>query len=140
MILYKVTFERVPVTPEAFDNIKTIAYLMYGALLDYESERGKKILYGVGIGQNELIDKIGLYDTFDFEHTDYENGKYEPFMINKWSFGFTVCDDSFPETDMEMILGEVMGVVGVKYDYVISTEPLNSERDRKKKIRSLYNK
>ena len=99
MVIYKISVgDNSKNDPETRDKIKLLAYLTYGELLEYEEETERDILYKKNIGYNELYDGFrDRINKYEFEHDDYYNGLYEPFMIDDNTFGFTALDNSISD-------------------------------------------
>lgn len=124
-------------TRDTLDKVKLAAYLVYDALIVYEYEYDKNVLYKDSIVFNELYD---YEEKYEFEHIDYNKGLYEPFMINDTSFGFTVYDNSISIQDINVIISEVKKMIGFGGNFNISSTILKNKRDRLTTINSFYPK
>lgn len=140
MIIYKISLnDNIVVTPEIRDKIKLMAYLTYGNLVDYESEIGRNILFKDNIVFNELYDGFReRINRFEFEHIDYESGKYEPFMIGDTTFGFTVYDNSITEEELIILINEIRGIIQIDCNYDIEKIKVSDHNERMMTISSFY--
>ena len=145
--IYTITLEDdIPLSIVDLGNIKGIAYLLYSEISNIDkpilctNENTKEELI-----INELKEKnIGGKYLYSFiSDKDKDNYyKYEPFMINNNSFGFTVFDNSITDTEIAILLDNVFKFIGYKFNYKIDSiyYDENKKNDRYHIIKSLINK
>ena len=131
--------DKSKLTGLTLDKVKLLAYLVYNALVDYEEESGNKILYKNNIIPNELYDDYRNHvDQYEFEHTDYVKGIYEPFMINDTSFGFTIYNNSITMVELKNIIVEQQLNINFNVNFNINCIVLRNNRDRLEIISDFY--
>lgn len=136
MVLYDVSLDsEIELTNETLNKVKLLAYLVYDALVEYEYDKGINILYRDNIIINEIYERCNRYE---FEHTDYNKGIYEPFMINDTSFGFTVYGDSISNAEIKHIVMEVQKNICFYAQLNVNYIVLKNNRDRLGTISSFY--
>ena len=141
MVMYNISLSNAnEVNNDTLDKVKLVAYLLYDALIDYEYDNDKNVLYKDNIVINEVYDSYNLVSKYEFEHTDYNTGIYEPFMINDTSFGFTVNDGSISNQEIINMIKEVKAMVNFDGDFTVSSISLKNKQDRLTKISSFYPK
>ncbi len=142
MVMYNISLSDVSnLTDVTLDKVKLVAYLLYDALIDYEADNRKTILYRDNIVSNELFDKcVNGFSRHEFEHTDYGTGKYEPFMINETSFGFTAYENSISIKEISYLVDEIKKLVRLDGEFTINCIPLKNKRDRSVKLSEYYPK
>ena len=142
MVMYNISLSDVSnLTDVTLDKVKLVAYLLYDALIDYEDDSRKNILYRENVVSNELYDKhVNGFSRYEFEHTDYDTGKYEPFMINDTSFGFTVYENTVDIKEISLLIDEIKKMVRFDGDFTINAISLKNKRDRSVKLGEYYPK
>ena len=103
--IYMVSLDdEVPLSNIIENKMKILCYLVYDEIRGIEYEQYTKILLLDKIMYNELLEKKDVDDndyTYRFEHEDITDGKFEPFMIDKKSFAFTIVDDKLSENELK---------------------------------------
>ena len=142
MVIYKVSLKgNYEDSRLVYDNMKLMAYLVYDALMDYEYESDKDILFKDGVTMNELYDGFrNRINKYEFEHGNFTNGEYEPFMIDDTSFGFTVNDGSINKEKIAFFVNEIKKLIRVDYEFNIEEFKLLNGLDRVSMINSFYGK
>ncbi len=140
MVLYDISLaDRSKLTIDFLDKMKLLAYLVYDALVEYEYDCGKDILYKDNIIFNELSDDFRNHITkYEFIHTDYNRGMYEPFMISDASFGFTIYSNSIAKEEIIRIISEEQKNIGFDVVLNINYFVLRNNRDRLETIAAFY--
>ena len=140
MVLYDISLaDRSKLTIDVLDKIKLLAYLVYDALVEYEYDCGRNILYKDNIILNELSDDYRNHITkYEFVHTDYNRGIYEPFMISETSFGFTIYNNSITKEEIKRIINEEQKNIGFDVALNINYFVLRNNRDRLETISEFY--
>ena len=133
--IYIVSLEDdVPLSEAVIDKVKVMAYLVYDEIRGLEYGSYSKILDTDNILYNELLErKVGNEYVHRFMYNDSEIGKYEPFMIDNASFGFTVIDGKLNENELKMIIDRSKFVAGINSRFNIDS--ITYEDDKKNKNR-----
>ena len=120
--IYTITLDDdIPLSESISSDIKEIAYFLFEEIAKYD----RQILVvddDRNLIRNELLESYhnGRYNfRFDSEHTDIDNYRYEPFLINDRSFGFTVYDGSIDEEEIQSLLNNVLIFFRLNYKFNI---------------------
>lgn len=120
--IYTITLDdEIPLSESISSDIKEIAYFLFEEIAKYD----RQILVvddDRNLIRNELLESYhnGRYIfRFDSEHTNIENYRYEPFLINDRSFGFTVYNGSIEEEEVLSLLNNVLLFFGFNYKFNI---------------------
>ena len=120
--IYTITLDdEVPLSDVVSSDIKEIAYFLFEEIDKYD----RQILVvddDRNLIRNELLEtyRDGRYNfRFESEHTNIENYRYEPFLFNDRSFGFTVYDGSIDEEEILELLNGVLIFFGLNYKFNI---------------------
>ncbi len=142
MVIYKVSLKgNYEDNRLVYDNMKLMAYLVYDALMDYEYESDKDILFKDGVTTNELYDGFSNHiNKYEFEHEESTSGEYEPFMISNTSFGFTVNDGSINKEQIVFFVNEIKKLIQVDYEFSVEEFKSLNDLDRISMINSFYGK
>lgn len=122
--IYTITLDDdVPLSEDTISNIKEIAYFLFEEIDKYD----RKILVvddNHNLIRNELLESFvnGKYNfRFESEHTNIDNYRYEPFLIDNRSFGFTVYDGSIDDNEIFLLLRNVLSFFGFNYKFNIDS-------------------
>ena len=122
--IYTITLDdEVPLSDVVSSDIKEIAYFLFEEIDKYD----RQILVvddDRNLIRNELLEtyRDGRYNfRFESEHTNIENYRYEPFLFNDRSFGFTVYDGSIDEEEIQSLLNNVLIFFGLNYKFNIDS-------------------
>jgi len=130
--IYTITFEDGEYPSNNVEsNIKVLMYLLYKEIenLEYESD---EILYKKGLMYNEL---------FDSEKNICNFSMYEPFMIDKFSFGFTINDDLIDSGTVQLLLENLQKMLRTNYKFTIDNRYVyEKDRERMKILKKIQNK
>ena len=123
--IYTVTLDDdVPLSYDIASDVREIAFWLFEEINKFD----RKILYFL---EDENISKDGIYRNHLLDSTITKDGKYtykftsdnsmidyrmfEPFMLSDTSFGFTVYDGSISDSEISIILNQVLKFL--KFDY-----------------------
>ena len=122
--IYTITLDDdIPLSESISSDIKQIAYFLFEEIDKYD----RQILVvddNRNLIRNELLESYnnGRYNfRFESEHTNIDNYRYEPFLINDRSFGFTVYDGSITEEEILSLLNNVLIFFGLNYKFNIDS-------------------
>ncbi len=112
--------------------VKEVAFLLYCELCKFD----KPILCANRKNDEELIENVLYEKNIDNKYiykfiSDKDNDNYylyEPFMINENSFGITVFPDSIDDADIELLIGNILRLVGYNYKYKIDFAYYDEEK------------
>jgi len=142
--IYTITFEDGEYPSNNVEsNIKVLMYLLYKEIenLEYESD---EILYKKGLMYNELfeIEQGKQYEyRFDSEKNICNFSMYEPFMIDKFSFGFTINDDLIDSGTVQLLLENLQKMLRTNYKFTIDNRYVyEKDRERMKILKKIQNK
>lgn len=123
---------------ELLNKIKALAYLMYDEIKTFDIDNN--ILCHDNIIYNELLesnhDKKYYYR---FKYDNYESGKYEPFMIDDISFGFTVNSDKISYNEIMAIFNHIKMITMFEYDVSVSSYDYMEDRKNINRLNVLKN-
>ncbi len=122
--IYTITLDdEIPLSESISSDIKEIAYCLFEEIDKYD----RQILVvddNRNLIRNELLEsyKNGRYNyKFESENSSIDNYKYEPFVIDNKSFGFTVYDGTISEEEILLFLNNVLNFLGLKYKFSIDS-------------------
>ena len=136
----------VPLPSTTYSDIRQVAYLLYDELDRYD----KHILC---IDDDDTLIRNDLYEIystisntytyrFDSDKSNINYKKYEPFIINDRSFGFTVYENSVTKEEIYLMLNRAISFLKINsnYKFNISSIKYSNPDDRFKAIDSLIKK
>lgn len=114
---------------DVVNQFKVLCYMMYDEIGMLE-EDGNRVLYRDNIIYNELMESggNGVYH-YRFKYKDYKSGKYEPFMLDDYSFCFTVNSGAISFDEITFFLEKVKGMI--KFHYNVTVESVDYLQDDK---------
>ena len=106
------------------NQFKVLCYLMYDEIGALEADNGKRVLYRKNITYNELLESgdNGIYN-YRFKYDDYKSGKYEPFMLDNYSFCLTVNGGAITFDEVTFLLEKVKEIA--KFNYNVTVESVD---------------
>lgn len=136
--IYMVSLDdEVPLSDIIENKMKILCYLVYDEIRGIEYEQYTKILLLDKIMYNELLEKKDVDDndyTYRFEHEDITDGKFEPFMIDKTSFAFTIVDDKLSENELKEIIESKKNEAGLHYSFTIDSVTYENDLNNKNRL------
>lgn len=112
----------IPLSNITASDVKEIAYCLFEEIDKYD----RKILV---VDDDKTLFRNQLYETyvngeyryrFESENSSISNYRYEPFLINDRSFGFTVYDEAISENEILAILNGVLAFLSLRYSFNIN--------------------
>ncbi len=128
--------DEVPLSTIIEKKMKILCYLVYDEIRGIEYEQYTKILLLDKIIYNELLEKKEIDNdyTYRFEHEDVTDGKFEPFMIDKTSFAFTIMDDKLSENELKEIIERKKVEAGLHYNFTIDSVTYENDLNNKNRL------
>ena len=123
--IYTITLDdEIPLSESVSSDIREIAYFLFEEIAKYDREilavEDKK----ENLIKNELLESFvnSRYNyRFESEHSNIENYRYEPFLINDRSFGFTVYDGTISEEEIMHLLKTTLAFLKLNYTFNIDS-------------------
>lgn len=122
--IYTITLDdEVPLSDIVSSDIKEIAYCLFEEMDKYD----RPILV---VGDNNNLVRNELLESFNGKRYNYrfesesskiDNYRYEPFLINSRSFGFTVYDEATTDEEIMTFLNNVQHMLGFNYKFNIDS-------------------
>ena len=142
--IYTIKLEdEVPLSLEYRNNIRTICYLLYDEINRLETE-DREILYrNDHVIYNELLEDHNVTGyTYQFvaeKHHD-KPFHYEPFMLNDYTFGFSVYDDAITDYEICTLLNAIQLLIKTNYRFIVDSYYFETDHNRSKLISSMQGK
>ena len=130
--------DEIPLSDELLNEIKMLCFLVYDSIKILEYDEIEPILNYDGIIYNELLESYsnGCFH-YRFTYDNYESGKYEPFMIDNKSFGFTVNDSKLDDEELVKILDENKKMLNMKYNFKVNAYVYKDDKKHKNRLITL---
>lgn len=125
-------------------NLRLIAFLLYDKIYNYDSDKYNALVTNKKIKNNKIHTGYSNSEYyFDYDECNEKYFNYEPFLIGKNSFAFTI-DDRFMDEGiicklMDEIIYEIFLISKVNYGYSYEkngylSKDIDDERNRRKAI------
>lgn len=123
--IYTITLDdEVPLSEKVISDIKQVVYILFDKIDSFD----RKILVfddeKSNLKRNQLLEikNNGEYIYFfESEHSLTDNYRYEPFIINNRSFGFTVYDGSIEDEEVRELLNYSLNFLKLNYKFNIDS-------------------
>lgn len=125
----------VPLSEKVLNEIKVLCYLVYDSIKNLEYDNVTPILCNKDVIYNELHDSYtdGNYN-YHFTYNDFESGKYEPFMIDNTSFGFTINDEMLTDDKLIEIINDCKKILRINYHFKIYKYKYEDDKKHKNRL------
>ena len=124
----------IPLSDKVLNEIKMLCFLIYDEFKIVYFGGDKEILCDEeGLIYNELLEAYSDHEFhYRFKYNDYSSGKYEPFMIDDTSFGFTVNSESITVEEVSKMIDHYKKILDIDYKFTLSSYEYldNSKKDR----------
>ena len=128
----------IPLSEEILNKLKMVYFLVYDTIRILEYGNEQPILCKDGIIYNELLESRSGYSfNYHFKYDDYNSGKYDPFMIDKTSFGFTINGDMLTEEKVRSIIEECKNMIGINYQFRLASYSYEVDKNNKNRLLTL---
>lgn len=124
----------VPLSVVELNKIKLTCDYLYDEIIGLGYDKFKHILCTDGVVPNRLLENVND-GSFRFQYNDITSGKYDPFMIDDTSFGFTVNDGVVTDEEVEELLRSASFSAGFRRKFNISSVTYEDDHDRHNKNR-----
>jgi len=128
--IYTVTLEDddIPLQHNISSDIREIAYWVYAELGKFDKQilciDNDRELNANGLIKNELYDiatKEGYIYKFDSDLKNVDSRLFEPFILGAKTFGFTVYEDSISDSELCIIIDNILKLLRMNYKYSVSS-------------------
>ena len=128
----------IPLSDNLLNEIKLLCFLVYDSIKNLEYDNIDPILCNDGVIYNELIDsRVGNQYDYHFTYNDFESGKYEPFMIDNTSFGFTINGDMLTDDKLLEIIGDCKKILRINYNFKVYKYKYDDDKKHKNRLIAL---